>query len=69
MSAIGQDRATGLADLDCTLERRDHLPHQAIAFMVLRAAAEYMSRVNPLTMRLTPTMVPMAHVELNGQGR
>ena len=37
--------------------------------MVLRAATEYMSCVNPLTMRLTPTMVPMAHVELLGQGR
>ena len=23
---IGQDRATDLADLDCTLQRRDHLP-------------------------------------------
>jgi hypothetical protein len=66
---IGQDRATALADLDCTLQRRDHLPHQAIAFMVLRAATEYMSRVNPLTTRLIPTMVPMAHVELLGQGR
>src|SRR6202030_1608398 len=70
---IGQDRATALADLECTLQRRDHLPHQvshqAIAFMALRAVIEYMSRVNPLTMRLTPTMVPMAHVELTGQGR
>jgi hypothetical protein len=70
---IGQGRGTALADFDCALQRRDHLSHpvshQAIAFIALRAVIEYMSRVNPLTMRLTPTMVPMAQVELIGQGR
>jgi hypothetical protein len=41
----------------------------AIAFKVLRADTEYISRVTPLTMRLMPTRVPMAHDELDGQGR
>ena len=42
---------------------------QAIAFSVLRAVAEYISRVNPLTRRLIPRRVPMARDELEGHGR
>jgi hypothetical protein len=42
---------------------------QAIAFSVLRASTEYISRVKPLTMRLAPTKVPMAQDALDGKGR
>lgn len=43
--------------------------NQLTASSVLRAATEYMSRVNPLEMRLMPRMVPIAQIELLGQGR
>jgi hypothetical protein len=43
--------------------------HEAIAFNVLRADDEYISQVTPRKMRLMPTRVPIAHTELNGQGR
>ena len=40
-----------------------------MAFKVLRADTEYISRVKPLTMRLCPTWVPIADDELDGEGR
>ena len=43
--------------------------HQAIAFSAFQPSTEYISRVKPLTMRLMPSNVPMAHDELDGQGR
>lgn len=42
---------------------------QLTASRTRRADIEYISRVMPLTIRLTPRIVPMAQTELPGQGR
>lgn len=53
----------------CHRELMNARPYHAIAFSVLRASTEYISRVKPLTMRLAPTKVPMAQDALDGKGR
>ncbi len=53
---------------DVTITSSRVFRYQAVAFSSLRAATEYISRVKPLTRRLIPTRVPIAHPELKGHG-
>lgn len=43
--------------------------HEFSASRVLRAVTEYISTVIPVKIRLMPRIVPIAHAELDGQGR